>query len=178
MAEAASAIGAEVVLSQAKRAVFRIQSWSLPSDKAWPRLLGMELPMRIGAISVGAVRMLCVGPRNWQVTCDLSERAHLEKTLEAQCRMQELEAIDLTSATEVFRVQGKASRDLLSKGCGIDLRANRFLAGHGARTRLAAVSVVLDCLDPSSRFDVYVASSYTAYLRLWLQEAALAFGAE
>jgi sarcosine oxidase, subunit gamma len=178
MAEAVKTFDRHVTLSRVKCAVFRVQSWSLSNDKAQrSQLAGLQLPTRIGEIVGHPTRILRLGPREWQVISEESAWKSLNQSLEVGCHQQDLELTDLTSATSVFRIEGKASRELLSKGCGVDLHPREFAGGHGARTRFAAVDVVIECLNQASCFELHVSSSFTDYLHMWLSEAALEFGA-
>jgi sarcosine oxidase subunit gamma len=78
----------------------------------------------------------------------------------------------MTDGLTAFRLQGPLTRELLSKGCGLDLHPQSLPPGRCARTRLAQIPVVMDFLDDSSDIDLYVARSYGAYLHSWLTDAA------
>jgi sarcosine oxidase subunit gamma len=74
-------------------------------------------------------------------------------------------------------VRGSAARELLSKGCGLDLHPESFPAGHCARARFAQIPVVIECLEEPPRFEMTVARSYLQYLQSWLEDAAVEFEA-
>jgi sarcosine oxidase subunit gamma len=74
-----------------------------------------------------------------------------------------------------LRVQRPDARELLSKGCGLDLHPRFFAPDQCARTRFAQIPVVIDCLNGPSRFELYVARSHLSYLHSWLVDAAAEF---
>jgi sarcosine oxidase gamma subunit len=49
--------------------------------------------------------------------------------------------------------------------------SSRFPAGRCTRTRLAQLAVVVDCIDPAPRFELYFGRSYLKYLHAWLVDA-------
>jgi sarcosine oxidase subunit gamma len=86
----------------------------------------------------------------------------------------ELSIVEVTYDYAVFELDGDVAREILAKGCGLDLYPEFFPPGHDTRTRLAKIAVHVVCLE-MSRFDLYVARSYAAYLGDWLRDAAVEF---
>ena len=78
-----------------------------------------------------------------------------------------LRHVDVTHNREIFRVE---RRDVLAKGCGLDLDERAFPPGSCAQTLLARTQVILEAA--ADAILVYVRPSYTAYLRAWLSDAA------
>jgi sarcosine oxidase subunit gamma len=85
-----------------------------------------------------------------------------------------ISAVNLSDALSILRMQGRVAREVLSKGCGLDLHPHTFPAGRCARTRFAGLAVTLDCVQPE-RFELYVARSYSSYLHAWLLDAGAEF---
>jgi sarcosine oxidase, subunit gamma len=156
------------------RTVLRLKSWQWRSaGGASVVLAGWELPTGVGEMGSGPMRALCVGLDEWLlISQELDSqvmRARLEPLLIAQC----LALVDLTDALVAFEVQGAVARELLAKGCGLDLQ--QFSPGRCARTRFAQIPVTIQCLDEPMRFELLVARSYATYLRVWLIDAAMEF---
>jgi heterotetrameric sarcosine oxidase gamma subunit len=78
-----------------------------------------------------------------------------------------LRHVDVTHNREIFRI---ARRDVLAKGCGLDLDPRVFPSGRCAQSLLARTQVILEALREEVL--VYVRPSYAAYLRAWLSDAA------
>jgi sarcosine oxidase subunit gamma len=67
-------------------------------------------------------------------------------------------------------------RDVLAKGCSIDLHPRVFGRGSSAQTTLGQAGVVLLALsDAVDDVVVLVRSSFAGYLADWLLDAALEF---
>jgi sarcosine oxidase, subunit gamma len=157
------------------RAVLRLKSWlSADANRQSVMLSGATLPSQVGAMISGATRVLCQGPQEWLLVSDEHEAHDLREQLEPELARQGLVLIDLTDGVTVLQVQGPAARELLSKGCGLDLDSSHFSSGRCARTRFAQMSVTVVCLDDSPRFELYVGRSYAHYTSAWLADVAAA----
>src|SRR6185436_12877768 len=81
-------------------------------------------------------------------------------------------AVDLSASRAVLELSGADARAILAKGCTLDLRAGAFRAPQCAQTPLARSQVLLQALDDSPVFRVFVRPSFSAYLAEWLLDAA------
>ena len=90
-------------------------------------------------------------------------------------RAPDATALDLGHARTVLRVSGPMARDLLAKGCPLDVDGLRV--GDCASTRLGPFNVVLHCAG-TSRFDLYVFRSFGLAMWEWLNDEAAEFGCE
>jgi sarcosine oxidase subunit gamma len=77
-----------------------------------------------------------------------------------------------------LRISGPHTRELLAKGCSLDLHPRVFRTGHCAQTSLAHVGVLLHLPDAGGGIDLYCSRSYAQHLWHWLSEAAGEFGYE
>jgi sarcosine oxidase subunit gamma len=119
--------------------------------------------------------VLPLGPGEWLFVSQCISQDRLHEMLRDLTPTSGLSAVSVSSGIKVLRVEGWLARELLSKGCGLDLHADSFPAGRVARTRFASVSVIVRCADPEGRFDLYFGRSYCTYLRSWLEDAAAEF---
>lgn len=81
---------------------------------------------------------------------------------------------DMTNATIAYHLRGARVRELLSKGCTLDLHPRSFAINRCARTLIAQVEVVIDRLNEDG-FDLYAERSYADHLERWLADAAAEF---
>ena len=133
------------------------------------------LPERVGETAEGANTVaLCIGPGDWLIVSDTSDATALRQRVEGATRDVEITTVDLTDGLAVLEVSGPVARELLAKGCGLDLDPAGFSGGRCARTRFAQVSVVIHCRGHAT-FTLYVARSYASYLDSWLRDAAIEF---
>ena len=162
------------VLSLAARTVLRLKSWEPRHVAGDVVMLGeRELPSKVGATLSGPPRILCTAPAEWLILSQepsVSVRQQIEETLAAG-----LALVDLTDGLTVLEVSGLAVRDVLAKGCGLNLHPRRFQPGACARTRFAQIPVVIDCIQDPNHFELYVTRSYSQYLKDWLLDAAVEF---
>ncbi len=75
-----------------------------------------------------------------------------------------------------MRLVGDAARDVLAKGCTLDLHPQSFLAGHCAQTLLAKAGVMLAFEDNRPAFSLIVRRSFAEYVALWFAQAGKEFG--
>ncbi|HVY82315.1 MAG TPA: sarcosine oxidase subunit gamma family protein [Steroidobacteraceae bacterium] len=154
-----------------RRSVWQIKTWLASHDEAARAMFEAQgLSRRVGETSAAfGGRALTLGPQEWLV---VGEALRLEREPVAQDWI----AVNVTDAFGMLEVQGASARELLSKGCGLDLHPRVFRVGQCARTRFAQLPIVLTCVGHADRFELLVARSYTRYLRDWLVDAATGCG--
>jgi sarcosine oxidase, subunit gamma len=149
------------------RAVLRLRSWATSP-------VASELPKLVPPALGEQASLLCLAPGEWWLTSPTLSAAQLSERLRAQLDGRPLARVDLSCAVKALRLEGAAVRELLARGCGLDLDPGHFPAGCATRTRLAGLAVLLHCTDPAPVFELYVGSSYFAWLRAWLEDATVA----
>ena len=86
-------------------------------------------------------------------------------------------AIDVSAQRTTVRLRGEHARDVLAKGCSLDLHPSVFRPGAAAQTMLGQAAVVLIPLaDNGTDYRILVRSSFAGYLAEWLIDAAEEFG--
>ena len=156
------------------RTSLRLKSW-LPEYVSGSKpvvLAGQELPSQVGATLSGPMRVLCVGPGEWLLASHEDQASSLRDRVESDLPKYGIALVDLTDALSGLEVRGPTMREVLSKGCGLDLDPRTFPPGRCARTRFAQIPVVVECLDDPPRFQLHVARSYLHYLHSWLIDSA------
>lgn len=137
--------------------------------------LGQTLPLRANTSSIGPHRSYWLGPDEWLVTTTLGGLHELLSRLDESLA-------GLASCNEVgggmvaLWVSGPATREVLAKGCPLDLHPDAFPVGACARSVLAKAGIFLSLHDDTPTFLVVVARSYADYLARWLRQAARAEG--
>ncbi|SFP48306.1 sarcosine oxidase subunit gamma [Geodermatophilus dictyosporus] len=139
--------------------------------------LGVDLPTAPGTwVPAGTGRAVWLGPDEWL----LSSTTETPEELEARVRAAVLplggSATDVSAQRIGLRLTGARVRDVLAKGCSIDLHPRVFGRGSSAQTTLGQAGVVLLALfDAADDVVVLVRSSFAGYLADWLLDAALEF---
>ena len=139
--------------------------------------LGVDLPTAPNTWEpAGTGRVVWLGPDEWL----LSSTTETPEELEARVRAAVLplggSAADVSAQRIGLRLTGARVRDVLAKGCSIDLHPRVFGRGSSAQTTLGQAGVVLLALsDAVDDVVVLVRSSFAGYLADWLLDAALEF---
>lgn len=146
------------------------------------KALGMVLPGETGGVtSVGSVTAIGLAFDEWLVACSEGSERRLMDSLEANLAGTHFHATDITDSRTVIRVEGTRARDLLEKGCALDLHERAFPDGRAASVPVALADTVLHRRDGEGGvlgYDIYVLRSFADYLWTWLADACVEFGAD
>jgi sarcosine oxidase subunit gamma len=139
--------------------------------------LGAGLPETANTwVPAGSGRSVWLGPDEWLLTSTTEAPEELESRVRAAVVPLGGTAADVSAQRIGLRLTGARVRDVLAKGCSIDLHPRVFGRGSSAQTTLGLAGVVLLALsDTGEDHLVLVRSSFAGYLADWLLDAALEF---
>jgi sarcosine oxidase, subunit gamma len=145
-----------------------------PAAAAAAGLLGVELPATPSTYVKSAdTTVIWLGPDEWLVTGTSLTGSELEARLRDAVAPHGGAAVDVSGQRTTLRLSGSHSRDVLAKGCSLDLHPNAFGGGAAAQTRLGQAGVVLLGVDGGGNdYRILVRSSFARYLANWLLDAA------
>ena len=86
--------------------------------------------------------------------------------------------VDQSHARGIVRLEGPQVREILARGCLVDLHPRSFKPGDAAATAISLIGVQLWQLDERPRFEISVARTFAANFWEWLESAALREGIE
>jgi sarcosine oxidase, subunit gamma len=146
-------------------------------DAAASAALGVDLPTTPNTwVPTDAGRAVWLGPDEWLLTSTTEAPEELEARVRAAVLPLGGSATDVSAQRIGLRLTGARVRDVLAKGCSIDLHPRAFGRGSSAQTMLGQAGVVLLGLsDTGEDVAVLVRSSFAGYLADWLLDAALEF---
>ena len=140
--------------------------------------LGFGLPMEPNTVAAkGALLALWLGPDEWLVVTPPTAQTLLLDSLEAALHGMHVAVTDVTGGQTVITLSGPRARDILAKGCPLDLHPGVFKPADCAQTLVAKANVTIRCVDDSPSFELIVRRSFAEYTALWLHDAALEYGA-
>ena len=148
-----------------------------PSDEAFLRgvevALGITIPLEPNTVVEGhETTALWLGPNEW-LALTAPDRQHRVVAALRNSLSDVLAAVtDISGGQTVINLQGPRSREVLSKGCTLDLHPRVFGPGQCAQTNVAKTSAIIRQLDESPSYDLIVRRSFADYLARWLQDAA------
>ena len=117
-----------------------------------------------------------LGPDEWLLTSASEAPEELEARIRAAVVPLGGAVADVSAQRITLRLTGSRVRDVLAKGCAIDLHPRVFGRGSCAQSTLGLAGVVLLSLsDDGDDFLVLVRSSFAGYLAEWLLDASLEF---
>jgi len=119
---------------------------------------------------------LWLSPDEWMLTCAGGSEVNVSGALSMALTGQHGAVVDVTDSRTVLRLSGPRAREILAKGCALDLHRRSFALGDVAQTMLAKAVVVLHQLADDGEeagpvFDIYVPRSFADYLWSWLGDA-------
>jgi sarcosine oxidase, subunit gamma len=115
---------------------------------------------------------LSVRPARWLLIARAGSAAPAPSWL--QDLTQLAASIELSSALSVMQLAGPGVRELLARGCRLDLSERAFAPGNAAATVMAQVAVTLAALPGG--IVLLTPTSTARHLREWLCAAAQPFG--
>jgi sarcosine oxidase subunit gamma len=139
--------------------------------------IGQPLPLTPNTLTSEPNQVFWLGPDEWLIVTQAERAALMAETLGAACSGFHAAVNDISGGQVALMINGSATRDILSKGCTLDLHETVFSAGCCGQSGLAKANVLLACLDDAPGFMVVVRRSFADYLCRWLLRAARPGGA-
>jgi sarcosine oxidase subunit gamma len=115
------------------------------------------------------------GPERWLVVTAATRTPPAASLLSQALKPDQAAIVELDQARTVLRLSGRNARDVLAKGCLLDLHPSAFPAGACAQTALFHANVLIHAVEASA-FDLYVARSYGQSFWESVADAAGEFG--
>ncbi|MDE0387254.1 MAG: hypothetical protein OXI75_01005 [Rhodospirillales bacterium] len=136
-------------------------------------VLGGSLPRtpNTAATTVNGTILLWLGPDEWLVTGPAEEGAQLEDTLRTRLDGRHHALTDVSAMYATLALTGPRAREVLMKGCRLDLHPRAFTPGTCVQTSLAKANVILHQTDDAPSYEITVRNSFSVYLATWLLDA-------
>ena len=137
---------------------------------------GVPLPLEANRVaSMRTLRTLWLGPEEWLVTSPEGMAPDLMGRLTRALAGRHAQVTNLSASRAVIEITGSRARDLLEKGCGLDLHPRAFGPGCCARTLFAKLPVIIDQVGAAPVYRLFVPRSSARWLADWLIDAAREF---
>ena len=118
---------------------------------------------------------LWLAPGTWMVVAQDVEDGGLYSRLREELG-DRAAVVDQSHGRAVLRLAGPRARDVLAKGCRLDLHPRVFKPGMCAQTVIAQIGVLLHQVDEHPTYDLYVFPGYALAFLEWLTSSAAEFG--
>jgi len=137
--------------------------------------LVIALPEAGRSVIGAAGSVLWLGPDEYLIVTEPGREVALVASLLGALRGRRAAVIDISDSRTMIALSGFHARDVLAKGCGIDLHPRSLAPGHCAQSFIAKARVTLHQLDDAPSYHILVERSLAEYLWLWLADAAEEF---
>ena len=90
------------------------------------------------------VKTIWIQPNRWILISDKFLEGELKSILAKSA--PEAGVVDISHGRTIFRLAGSSVRNILSKGCSVDLHPTKFGSGRAITTLVGHFTVMLDCV--------------------------------
>jgi sarcosine oxidase subunit gamma len=146
-----------------------------PADKAFLSAIGttcqLALPLEANTCDGDDPRVFWLGPDEWLLQ-HRGDGSALFESLRTEILDTTASLTDLSDAYVSFLVSGDGVRELLAKGCTLDLHPGSFTGNACAQTLLARADVLLAAMPADTSLQLLVRRTFAEYLASWLGHAA------
>ncbi|MER7561485.1 sarcosine oxidase subunit gamma family protein [Streptomyces sp. NPDC097941] len=140
------------------------------------RTLGAPLPRRCGDTTASGLHtIMWLGPDEWLVLSRADAgavTAQVRRALDGDPGS----AVDVSANRTVLELSGPSAREVLEKGCPLDLHPRVFGPGHAVSTTVGPIAVLLWQLDDAPTYRLLPRCSFADYLARWLIDAMGEYG--
>ena len=170
-----------------ERALGKIDLRGQPSERAFMsgvgRVLDLLLPTEPNiAATKNRVTALWLGPDQWLLVCPADDSALFINSLREALADSHCAITDVSDGRAALCLEGPSAREVLAKGCPLDLHPKAFPPGSCAQTLLGKADVLLhlraDEPAEGASFDLYVGRSFAQYLWAWVEDAGREYGVQ
>jgi heterotetrameric sarcosine oxidase gamma subunit len=145
-----------------------------PASEAADRIektLTAPLPRQCGHTTAsGPHTVVWLGPDEWLVLSQ-ADGASVAAELKEALGGDPGSAVDVSANRTTLELSGPAARQVLEKGCPLDLHPRAFGPGRAVSTTVGPVAVLLWQTDDAPTYRLLPRSSFADYLARWLIDA-------
>lgn len=121
------------------------------------------------------VRVIWLGPDEWLILTDVTELDSLKDDLTRALIKSHSALVDVSDNSTIIEIKGRYSREVLMKGCSLDIHPSVFQTGCSAQTDLGLANIILLKTADDPVYQIIVRASFASYLWDWLVDAAHEF---
>jgi len=138
-------------------------------------LTGAALPLSANTVSVSEAYTICwLGPDEWLIHSRQPQMPVLEAAFGSLAASQFVSSVDVGSGYTIFEISGMRAREVLQKGCPLDLHPQVLQVGHCAQSHYFKAGVLLKPISPNS-YELVVRRSFADYFYRIMLTAAEEF---
>ena len=140
---------------------------------ACQQVLGLSLPREANTFVIeNDAQVVWLGPNEWLFVSASHDAATTVEKLRNALQGLFSSVNDVSGGNATLDISGSKARDMLLKGCPIDLHPREFTVGQSAQTLVAKTAVIIWQIDESPVYRLMVRRSFADYLGHWMIDAA------
>ncbi|MFT5392445.1 MAG: sarcosine oxidase subunit gamma [Gammaproteobacteria bacterium] len=137
------------------------------------RVVGLALPLEPNTFTERGMLVACwLGPDEWLVITPGEREQEIAMSLRDALEDTVAAVTELSGGQTIIALLGSAVRDVLARGCTIDIHPRAMRPGHCVQTLFGKVPVLLRCVNETPVFEVVVRRSFADYAWSYLVDAA------
>jgi sarcosine oxidase subunit gamma len=141
------------------------------------RIVGAPVPTTPNTVARGDDNVVYwLGPDEWLIVTPTEREGVIARELRAGLADLFVAVTEISGGQTVIALRGDAVRELLAKGCPLDLHARVFGVDRCAQSHLAKAPILVRQVDEAPSFEIVVRRSFADYLWTWLEDAASEYG--
>lgn len=146
---------------------------SADAQAAFSQALGCVIPAQPNTVSGSELfDILWLGPDEWLIVAAQAEEPRLQARLSDAATGLFAAVTPVSDQYAMFAINGPEAREIMVQGCGIDLHPGRFRPGQCARCGFARTKAIVQMLDASPVYRLFIESTYAHYMQQWFAAAA------
>jgi len=133
----------------------------------------LEFPLEISKVTTNKeTRILWNAPKTWLI---ISHKENIINTIQKKCDSENFAITDISHSRAVIRIKGLQAREVLKKGCPINL--NEFEKNKSVGTVFHGINIVIDLIDSTpDTFNLLTLRSFGESFYHHITDATLEFG--
>ena len=139
------------------------------------KLTGLKLPRGPRRVAAKGLALIGTAPGQWLAVAENAASRQVLYELAKQL-VGHAAITEQSDSKAVIRLSGPHAREVLAKGCSLDLHPRVFKPGNAATTPIALIDCQLWQIDDAPSYDLAVPSSFAESFWSWLTASAAEFG--
>lgn len=175
-------VDAEVILKECRHAgklILRGAGNDRKFISLTKKILTKELPTTPNVCEIGKeITSVWLGPDEWLLVTNYGQEKQIEKKLKTALSKLRHAVVDVSDNSTIIQLAGPRARELIMKGCSVDVHPRVFGPGSAVQTNLAYANIIFWQIDKKPSYNLIVRASFAVYLWNWLLDAASEFNTQ
>ncbi len=136
------------------------------------KIFGTELPVLPNTVAAGPTHAaLWLGPDEWLLVSNDARLPRAERTLRRLLSEEVASVVDVSSGYTALALSGPRVREILQKGCPLDLHPRVFAVGQCAQSHFFKSGIIIRPVG-TGNYELIVRRSFADYTARMLLDAA------